>query len=213
MKLNRYFYLTIMICMAINLGACKNEDDNKKDNLPLVIIKKDKPKSKSDTTLSAAPVINLSDTSVPGFNAICVSDSALNGKILSSKLAVIYGQKISEIIKKYKLKNTGAPLVWYRTQRAPFFFTAAIPVDKKPGKMPKGMTYRKINNTKAIIAHFYGPYEETGQAYQVLKDWLKENKKKTTGSAYEVYVTDPIDKEGNPLDPYKVQTDIIFPHD
>lgn len=213
MNIRKYLQLSILFCIAHCFSSCNNNDETQNEKEPLVIIKKDKPKSKSDTTLSAAPIINITDTVVSAFNAICVADSALNGKILSSKLAMIYGQKISGVIKKYKLKTVGAPLAWYKTQKAPFFFTAAIPVDKKPGKMPKGMSYRQIGNSKAIIAHYYGPYEETGQAYQVLKDWLKDNKKKSTGSAYEVYVTDPIDENGKPLDPYKVQTDIIYPHD
>jgi effector-binding domain-containing protein len=49
-------------------------------------------------------------------------------------------------------------------------------------------------------------------AYEALTDWLKENKKKTAGLPYEMYVTDPVGKDGKLLDPYRVQTDIIFPH-
>jgi len=44
-----------------------------------------------------------------------------------------------------------------------------------------------------------------------IKEWMKDNNKTATGPAYEVYVTDPLDKDGKAIDPYKVQTDIIFP--
>jgi hypothetical protein len=40
---------------------------------------------------------------------------------------------------------------------------------------------------------------------------MKDNKKMAAGAPFEMYVTDPVDKNGKPVDPYKVQTDIIFP--
>jgi effector-binding domain-containing protein len=49
-------------------------------------------------------------------------------------------------------------------------------------------------------------------AYDALAEWAKDKKKKKKGNPYEVYVTDPIDKDGKPVDPYKIRTDIVFPH-
>ena len=40
---------------------------------------------------------------------------------------------------------------------------------------------------------------------------MKDNKKIAAGAPYEIYLTDPIGKDGKPVDPYKIQTDIIFP--
>jgi hypothetical protein len=45
-----------------------------------------------------------------------------------------------------------------------------------------------------------------------LKEWLKDRKNKPSGATYEVYIGDPIGKDGKAIDPYKVQTDIVFPH-
>jgi effector-binding domain-containing protein len=49
------------------------------------------------------------------------------------------------------------------------------------------------------------------QAYDAIGDWMKGNKKKLNGKPYEVYVDDPMDKDGKMKDPYKVRTDVIFP--
>ena len=89
---------------------------------------------------------------------------------------------------------------------------AGIAVDKKPGKLPKGMIFKKTEPSRIIVAHYYGPYTETNMAYQALKDWMIENKKTQNGEPYEVYIDEPLDNDGNPVDPYKVQTDIIIPY-
>jgi effector-binding domain-containing protein len=177
-----------------------------------IILKKDNPVSKNDTTPNSAPIINLTDTVARKYTVLYIKDSAITSVRLSQKLASIYGARLGEIIRKNKLKTTGAPMAWYKNQKAPFFFEAGIPVDKKPAVLPKGVFSRNIGGDSAVVAHYYGPYEEMVQAYDVLKEWLKDRKKKSTSPPYEVYVGDPIDKNGKPIDPYKVQTDIIFPH-
>ena len=101
-------------------------------------------------------------------------------------------------------------MAWYKSQKAPFFFEAGIPVDKKPAKLPAGVTLKQIGVDSVIVAHFYGPYDLTGQAYTVLQDWIKDHKKKAIHPPYEIYVEDPMDKNGKLKDPYKVQTDIVF---
>ena len=64
----------------------------------------------------------------------------------------------------------------------------------------------------SFFGPFYGPYNITSMGYEALNDWLKSRKKKKLGEPYEVYVGDPFDKNGKPLDPYRVQTDIIQPY-
>ena len=85
-----------------------------------------------------------------------------------------------------------------------------MPVNKKPAKLPKGVSLKQIGTDSVVVAHFYGPYELTPQGYTALKDWIKDHKKKIILPPYEVYVGDPMDKDGKLIDPYKVQTDIIF---
>ncbi len=209
-KLNPIF--SGLLCLVL-LCSCNSDSKEKsdKDTVAPVILKKDKPTPRNEPAKNA-PIINITDTIAIRYNVIYVKDSALNSVRLSQKLAQIYGVKMADVIKKNKLKIAGAPMAWYKSQKAPFFFEAGLPVDKKPAKLPKNILFKKLNGDSALVAHYYGPYEETSQAYDALKDWLKSAKKKSTSPPYEIYVGDPIDKNGKPVDPYRVQTDIVFPH-
>ena len=211
MKSNPIQSFCILVFTAVAIFSCGDDKSVEKEK-PAILLKKDKPKSKSDTTPSAVPIINISDTIEQSNWILCFKDSAINTVRLSKKLGQIYDEKISAAIKKGKLNKTGPSMAWYKSQKAPFFFEAGIPVDKKPTKLPKGAFVKKLGGTRIIVAHYYGPYEETIQAYQILKDWIKENHKKTAGPAYEIYIGNPIDEAGNVVDPYKVQTDIVIPY-
>ncbi len=213
MQQHKYTLLYLLILFSIFLSSCGNNDQtNSPTDHPPIIIKKDKPNNK-DNNPQNAPIINITDTvSVPG-NVLCFKDSAINGERLSQKLTLIFTEKIGLLVKKYNLKIIGPPMAWYKTQKAPFFFEAGIPIDKKVlKKLPKGAFIKHMNKDSAVVAHYFGPYEETSQAYGILKEWLTDQHKKQTTAPYEIYIGDPLDKEGKPIDPYKVQTDIVFPH-
>ncbi len=202
----------LIIISSVFLFSCGSKKDEVEKERPTVILKKNKPTGKFDSTHRDAPIINIADTVSLAFNVISVKDSASNNIRLSQKLSNIYSEKLMDCINKNKLKIIGPPLAWYKTQKAPFFFEAAIPVDKKPSKLTKTINFKRIAGGKVIVAHYFGPYEESVQAYQFLKEWIKENKKSVSAPSYEIYVTDPIGKDGKALDPYKVQTDIVFPY-
>ena len=157
------------------------------------------------------PIINIIDTLAPKRIVIFAKDSAKTYERIGMKLGKVYGTKLAETIKKNNLKMTGAPLAWYKTTKAPFFFEAGIQVNKKPAKLAKGVQVRELEAGTVVVAHFFGPYNMMSQGYDAIKDWMKFNKKTAAGAPYEIYVSDPIDKNGKPLDPYKVQTDIVFP--
>jgi len=203
-------YFSIFL-LGISLIACNDDKDNDKVK-PTVLVKKDIPLGKNDTITRSAPIINITDTAENSFYVLCFKDSAINTIRLSEKLGVIYGQKIDSFLKKSKISPIGPPMAWYKSQKAPFFFEAGIPVAKKIAKLPKGAYFKKLGGTRVVVAHFYGPYEETVQAYQALKEWIADAHKKTNGAPYEIYVDDPVDEKGNIKDPYKVQTDIVFPY-
>ena len=209
MKVQLLFSLFCLSAVLISCGDDKQKDTVDKAD---VLIKSNKPRSKNDTTPHSVPIINLQDTVAYPYIVICFKDSARNNVRLSQKLADIYGKKLQAVIKKNKLTVVGAPMAWYKSQKAPFFFEAGLPVDKKPSKLPKGFYCKNTGGLKVMVAHYFGPYEETFQAYQVLKEWMADEKKVQAAPAYEIYVTDPVGKDGQLLDPYKVQTDIIFPY-
>lgn len=175
----------------------------------------DSPKTATAPVTTAAPaekpaIINIIDTISPKRIVICFKDSAATMDRVGPKLGLNYG-KLGEILKKNNLKPDGAPMAWYKSEKAPYFFEAGIPVTKKPAKLSGGAYVKELAADSAVIAHFYGPYTLLSQGYTAIKDWLKDAKKKSTAAPFEIYIGDPIDSTGKMIDPYKVRTDIVFP--
>jgi effector-binding domain-containing protein len=212
MKLNFHYPFIFFVSLILMIFSCKDDKQKSAVDKSTIIVKSDKLRSKNDTTPRSVPIINISDTMEFPNIVLCVKDSAINNIRLSQKLAKIYGIKLAELIKKNKLKVTGPPMAWYKTQKAPFYFEAGIPIDKKPIKLPKGFEIKQTGGVRAIVAHFFGPYEETPQGYAALKEWITDEHKSIAAPPYEIYVSDPIGKDGQPLDPYKVETDIVYPY-
>jgi effector-binding domain-containing protein len=196
------------------LAGCSGNDKKQAPpktvvNAPLTDIK---PKEK-DKPLEVKPgIINIQDTISPRTIVLYMKDSAASFERIGGKLGKIYAGKLSEVIKKSGVKMTGAPMAWYKTFKAPYFFEAGVPVNKKPGKLASGVLVREMAADSAMVAHFYGPYNLLSQGYDALKERLKDEKKKNSAPPYEIYVGDPYDKNGKPIDPYRVRTDIVFPH-
>ena len=204
-----FVVINTVVAFLLILGGCKSANNKTtgltKDSIVKIAIRTEQP-----VATKKAPVINIMDTLSIKQIVLSIKDSAANSQRLAAKLATIYGIKLATIIKKNKLKITGAPMAWYKSQKAPYFFEAGIPVDKKPMKLSAGVTVKQMGTDSVVVAHFYGPYELTGQAYTALQDWIKDRHKKAIKAPYEVYVDDPMGKDGKLKDPYKVQTDVIF---
>jgi effector-binding domain-containing protein len=194
------------IVLGIATG-CSNQSEEKQPE----VVKKDNKTVPPTKKTERAPIINMTDTLSVKRIVVCIKDSAATSERISMKLGLIYGVKMASILKKNKLRMTGPPMAWYKSRKAPFFFDAGIPVDKKPAKIPANVQVRTTGGDSATVAHYYGPYDMIGQAYEAVSDWLKEHNKTVVGSPYEIYVDDPIEKNGKLKDPYKVQTDIVFP--
>ena len=210
----KYVYYASILFTGLLLNACGNNDKNEKgkpikDSTKTTIRKESK--KEPDTKYQRPPIVNIVDTMTPKMLVIYCKDSAATFDRISLKLGKIYGVTLPEYIKKNNLKTAGAPMAWYKKQKAPYFFEAGIPVNKRGNKPFPGVQMREMSTGKAVIAHFYGPFELLPQGYDAIKEWMKDNKKTAAGPSYEIYLTDPIDKNGKPVDPYKIQTDIIFP--
>lgn len=198
---------------CISLFACNNGDKNArnpvKDSTKTAI--RTETKKDPDQKYQRPPIVNIVDTMAAKNIVIFCKDSAASFDRISLKLGKIYGAKLPEYIKKNNLKAAGRPMAWYRKQKAPYFFEAGIPVNKKGNKPVAGVQVREMGAGKVVIAHFYGPFNLLPVGYDAVKEWMKENNKTAAGPSYEIYITDPLDKDGKPIDPYKVQTDIVFP--
>lgn len=216
MKKNNSRILVLMQALVIVLlYACNNQTQKEKE--PAIIKSTDSPVVKKAKSSEAAlptnrpPIINITDTLSVKQLVLCIKDSAANYDRISLKLGQLYGVKLAAVIKKNSLKVTGQPMAWYKTRKAPYFFEAGIPVDKRPRKLPANAFIKEIGVDSVIVAHFYGGYDLLPQAYEALTDIIKDRKRTLKSKPYEIYVDDPMDKEGKLKDPYKVQTDVVFP--
>ncbi len=202
----------LILVALLTLAACSNHTEEKKTETEIkkdtAIIKKVKA---PPAETKRPPIINITDTLSSKRIVLYMKDSAASMDRISMKLAQIFGLKLGAVIKKNNIKTSGQPMAWYHSNKAPYFFEAGLPVDKKPSKLPSNIYVREMGVDSVVVAHFYGGYELLPQAYDALKDWIKDHKKTMKGKPYEIYVDDPIDKDGKMKDPYKVQTDIVFP--
>ena len=202
----------LILVALLTLAACSNHTEEKKTETEIkkdtAIIKKVKA---PPAETKRPPIINITDTLSSKRIVLYIKDSAASMDRISMKLAQIFGLKLGAVIKKNNIKTSGQPMAWYHSNKAPYFFEAGLPVDKKPSKLPSNIYVREMGVDSVVVAHFYGGYELLPQAYDALKDWIKDHKKTMKGKPYEIYVDDPIDKDGKMKDPYKVQTDIVFP--
>ncbi len=198
----------IGLCLA---SACSNNAVDKKTETTTADTAKQTQDATTATEAVKPAIINIIDTIATKQIVVCVKDSAATMERIALKLAKIYGVTLAEVFKKNNSKPTGAPIAWYKSNKAPYFFEAGIPVTKSPAKMPAGVFVKELNTDSAVVAHFYGPYSLLSQGYDAVKEWMKDAKKKSTAAPYEVYIGDALDTAGNQIDPYKVRTDIVFP--
>ncbi|MEO5893811.1 MAG: GyrI-like domain-containing protein [Ferruginibacter sp.] len=209
MKDNKFFLYGLFIITLLFAVAC---NDNQPEKKITGETKKDTAKPATpEVETKKGPVINIGDTLSIKRLVLVMKDSASTIERVSLKLGEIYGPKLGAVMKKNNLKMTGAPMAWYKGQKAPYFFEAGIPIDKKPAKLPAGVYVKQIGLDSIVVAHFYGPYDLLPQAYEALGDWLKDHKKKSKGDPYEIYIGDAFDSTGKAKDPYKVQTDVVWP--
>lgn len=206
------FKCLLPICAVSILLAC-----NEAAKSPAPTAKDSSSKPATADTASAAkaspapaqkpPIINIIDTLSVAKTVLCMKDSAANSERVGIKLAAIYGPKLGKCLADNKLTMTGPPMAWYKSQQPPFFFEAGVPVSKKPSKLPAGVFVKEIPAGNIIVARFFGPYDKLGMAYEAVTERLKATKAATTAPPYEIYIGDPSVQK----DPYKVQTDVVFP--
>jgi len=167
-------------------------------------------KSQSDNLYSSnmqEPRITIEEKPISKQTIVYVTDSAASIAAISQKFMQIIPVELGGFFKKNDLKMAGAPCAWYNGNKAPFVFDIGVPANKAPAGTEGRIKIKEIAAGKAVVAHFYGPYNLTEKGYIAVEAWLKEHNKTATGAPYEVYLGDP----GIEKDPYKILTDIVFP--
>lgn len=206
-----YLQSVVAVLVLLFATSCSNTNNDKPDSVPAVVYKKDT--SAVVETKQKAPIINITDTvTIPGY-VLVVKDSAATSEGMSKKMSKIYDSILPAFAKNHKIEIESSRMAWYKKNTAPFFFEAGYRVNKKPNaKLPKNIIIKELKADSCVVAHFFGPYDLTYRAYEALNEWLKDYDKKQRGAAYEIYIGDLYDANGKKNDPYKVQTDIVFPH-
>ncbi|RTL59229.1 MAG: hypothetical protein EKK37_13100 [Sphingobacteriales bacterium] len=152
------------------------------------------------------PKMELAEITTPSRNLLYIKTSADNFNDIGKKLGAAYSE-IGSFAKTLNLKMMGAPMAFYSGPDYPMQIEAAVPVDKLPPATQGSINTKQLLESKAVVIHFWGPYELLPKAYDKIKEWMKANNKESNGASYEVYIGDP----GAEKDPYKVQTDIYQP--
>lgn len=152
------------------------------------------------------PSMTLEEITTGAFQVLTILDTAAVMSDIGPVLQKAYGE-IGQLIGGAQLKSTGMPLAWYYTEGEPFVLEAAVPVDKAPASTQGRIKWKQIPAGKAVVVHFYGPYEDSYLADAKIKEWLKANNKKSKGALYDIYVDDPTTKSSM----YEVRTDIVQP--
>jgi effector-binding domain-containing protein len=153
------------------------------------------------------PSMTVEETITSKKILVYVTDSAASTAEITQKFMKIIPVELGGFLKKKNLQMTGPPLAWYNGNKAPFIFDIAAQVNKLPPATEGRIKTKEIPVGKAVVVHFYGPYELSWKAYPVADTWIKEHHKIAAGAPYEVYMGDP----GAEKDPYKVLTDVVFP--
>ena len=133
-----------------------------------------------------------------------------HGKATAENISNFLGssyQKIGIAMGKQKLQMAGAPFaIYYTESQTEWDLDAAIAVSG-PGKDDGAVKAGKLKAGKAVMASFFGSYEQTAIGHKAAKDFIKKNNKQIIGAPWEVYVTDP----GVEKDTAKWETDIYYP--
>lgn len=163
--------------------------------------------TQTDTSAMAKePTMQIEETTIPQQFLMVMDDSAATTEEIGQKLGTIFG-KIGECAGKCKMENSGPPVAWYNGPNAPWKFAAGMPYKTKCENPESGISNREIKAGKAVVVHFFGPYEMSGKAYEAADAYMKEKNLAASDAPYEVYIGDPMVEK----DPYKVQTDVVFP--
>ena len=205
-----YSSVILTILFFVVFVSCK--DTKEKPPPPPPLVKKESAPNNKSEIPQKGPIVNIVDTVELKRIVLCVKDSAATSAGMSAKLSNIFNKKIPDAITAAKLKITGQPMAWYKSQKAPFFFEVGIPVAKAPVKMPKGFFIKKTGGDSALVAHFFGPNVLSTVGYEAVADMVKERNKKKAAAAYEIYIDNPFEVKKGKIDAYKQQTDIVLPY-
>ncbi len=126
---------------------------------------------------------------------------------ISTKMGEIYQQLFTYLDKK-SIAPAGPPFAVYYSYEPEgnVVFEGGIPVQEKVDN-DGDITYMEYPEMKVVSTLYVGVYEQMEGIYMELDQYLKDNKLESTGTTWEVYLTDP----NEVASPEENQTLIYFP--
>ena len=125
---------------------------------------------------------------------------------IAQAIGALFGE-VMDYLNQNGLSPAGMPFtIYHEMDRDRLDMECGMPVASavegtervRSGELPAG---------KMVTVTHMGPYEQLGQTWSALKDWMEKQGLQAAGAPWEVYVTDP----GAEPDQSKWRTDIFFP--
>jgi effector-binding domain-containing protein len=127
---------------------------------------------------------------IDGVNALVIRvDVPMND--IGEKVGECYG-KLFQYIGTNNLNPAGPPFAVYYSwePEGNVVFEAGVPVAMKVEGAGE-ITYKEFPNMKAVSTLYSGSYDSMEPVYNQIMKYMEENKLESTGSSWEVYLTDP----------------------
>ena len=131
-----------------------------------------------------------------------IHDTAMTAADISGVLNKGYGE-LFMFIYQQKLQPVKI-MSFYHSSQPPFVMDAAIEVNKGPGTLAGRIKTKRIKGGNAVVVHYRGPYDQIGNAYTVIGNWLTKNNKQAVEPPFEVYLNDLVTVK----DPKLLRTDV-----
>lgn len=150
------------------------------------------------------PTIEVIDISAQ--SSLVVKADVLNTEI-AQKIGSMYGQLFAYTTAN-NISMTGAPFAVYYSYdpNGNTSFEAGLPVAYGT-KGNDSILFKEYPAMKVVCTIYKGSYANMGPVYTKLQEYITNNKLKTTGISWEVYLTDP----NTVKDPMENRTMIYFP--
>ena len=148
------------------------------------------------------PVVSLEETMAGPMNIVMIRDTAETVAQIHLVLSRDY-QELFTFTQQNALK-TGKVMVFYHTTRPPFIMDVAVETDRFPLQTTGRIRINKYMEGSVIIAHYQGPYEQVGMAYNAIAAWLRGHSKTGIHAPFEVYLNNPAMVTDN----YELRTDV-----
>ena len=126
---------------------------------------------------------------------------------IGPKMGEIYSQ-LFEYMETNNITPAGPPFTVYYSfdPEGNTVFEAGVPVKDKV-KGSGDIAYKEYDEMKVVSTLYVGAYENMMPIYTAMETYLKDNKLESTGSSWEIYLTDPDEVAS----PDENQTLIYFP--